>query len=233
MDKDYVILTQTAQAVLMQAPPEEAAWLIKAIIQQWRNGGEVLCNNAPSLSLPAITALGKQGELKALLLEKHERRVNAGRLGGKKKHANASTKATQEEPSVPAMVEIPLAPANAPTRTEIKPQGETPATETTPPPEAKEEASKAKPTPASRFQPPTVDEVREYIKEKGYAFDAEAFCAFYESKGWFIGRNKMKSWRAACTTWAKSERGKNFRSLKKGEYINNKTSDEMKREYGF
>jgi hypothetical protein len=231
MDKDYVILTQTAQAVLMQAPQEEAAWLIKAIIQQWRNGGEVLCNNAPAaLSLPAITALGKQAELKALLLEKHERRVNAGRLGGKKKHANASTKATQEEPSVPVVEEIPLAPTNAPTRAEIKPQGETPAP---PPPPAKEVAPKAKPTPASRFLPPTVDEVREYIKEKGYAFDAEAFCAFYESKGWFIGKNKMKSWRAACTTWAKSDRGKNFRSIKKCEYLNNKTSDEMKREYGF
>ena len=59
----------------------------------------------------------------------------------------------------------------------------------------------------SRFVPPSVDEVAEYIASKGYTFDPEAFVAFYESKGWMIGKNKMKSWKSACTTWSKKERG--------------------------
>lgn len=56
-----------------------------------------------------------------------------------------------------------------------------------------------------RFTPPSVNEVREYCSEKGYTFDPEAFVAFYESKGWKVGRNPMKSWQAACTTWEKRQ----------------------------
>ena len=56
-----------------------------------------------------------------------------------------------------------------------------------------------------RFVPPSVDEVRAYCAEKGYTFDPEAFVAFYESKGWKVGRNPMKSWQAACTTWQKRQ----------------------------
>lgn len=58
-------------------------------------------------------------------------------------------------------------------------------------------------TKRERFAPPSVEEVREYIAEKGYRFDAESFVAFYESKGWKVGREPMKSWKAACTTWDK------------------------------
>ena len=56
-----------------------------------------------------------------------------------------------------------------------------------------------------RFTPPSVDEVRAYCAERGYTFDPEAFVAFYESKGWKVGRNPMKSWQAACTTWQKRQ----------------------------
>lgn len=56
-----------------------------------------------------------------------------------------------------------------------------------------------------RFTPPTLDQVREHCSDKGYTFDPEAFYAFYESKGWKVGRNPMKSWTAACVTWQKRE----------------------------
>lgn len=52
-----------------------------------------------------------------------------------------------------------------------------------------------------RFTPPTLSEVQSYIEEKGYHIDAEAFINFYESKGWMIGKNKMKSWKGAIGTW--------------------------------
>ena len=35
--------------------------------------------------------------------------------------------------------------------------------------------------------------------------DASRFIDFYESKGWMIGKNKMKDWRAAVRTWEKGE----------------------------
>lgn len=56
-----------------------------------------------------------------------------------------------------------------------------------------------------RFCPPTLQEVQSYIQEKGYSIDAEAFIAFYESKGWMVGKNKMKDWRMAIVTWTKRD----------------------------
>ena len=52
-----------------------------------------------------------------------------------------------------------------------------------------------------KFVPPSVPEVDVYVREKGYAFDAERFVAYYESNGWKVGKNAMKDWRAACRTW--------------------------------
>lgn len=52
-----------------------------------------------------------------------------------------------------------------------------------------------------RFTAPTVEEVRQYVVEKGYHFDPEQFVSFYESKGWKVGSQSMKDWRAACVTW--------------------------------
>lgn len=59
--------------------------------------------------------------------------------------------------------------------------------------------------PQKRFVPPSVEEVREYCRKNGKNVDAEAFVAFYESKGWMVGKNKMKSWQSATTTWDKSQ----------------------------
>lgn len=57
-----------------------------------------------------------------------------------------------------------------------------------------------------RFSPPSLEEVKNYILEKNYEVDAEAFVAFYSSKDWFIGKNKMRDWRAALVTWEKRKR---------------------------
>jgi hypothetical protein len=55
------------------------------------------------------------------------------------------------------------------------------------------------------FVKPTVDEVAAYVREKGYTFDPVAFWYYYESNGWKIGRNTMKSWTSACVTWQRKE----------------------------
>lgn len=57
-----------------------------------------------------------------------------------------------------------------------------------------------------RFTPPTLEELRSYIREKGFTFDAETFIAYYDSNGWKIGRNPMKDWKAACRTWQQKEK---------------------------
>lgn len=64
-----------------------------------------------------------------------------------------------------------------------------------------------------KFTVPTVEEVRAYISEHGYSVDAERFVNFYESKGWMVGKSKMKDWQAAVRNWAKD-------SPKKSQYTN-------------
>lgn len=58
---------------------------------------------------------------------------------------------------------------------------------------------------AKRFIRPTIEEVRAYCSERGNGVSPEAFCDFYESKGWFVGKNLMKDWRAAVRTWEKRD----------------------------
>ena len=53
-----------------------------------------------------------------------------------------------------------------------------------------------------RFAPPDIDEIRAYATGKGLAINAEEFFHFYDSKGWMVGRNKMKSWKSAVAGWA-------------------------------
>ena len=62
---------------------------------------------------------------------------------------------------------------------------------------------------SERFVKPTIEEIQAHILEKGYTFDAEAFYAFYESNGWKVGKNPMKNWKMACTTWAKNRKNNN------------------------
>ena len=51
--------------------------------------------------------------------------------------------------------------------------------------------------------PPTLEEVAHYVIENKMNVDPYQFWNFYESKGWFIGKNKMKNWHSAVATWVK------------------------------
>ena len=50
---------------------------------------------------------------------------------------------------------------------------------------------------------PTVAEIKQYCLERNNGIDAEQFFDFYESKNWYVGKNKMKNWQAAIRTWEK------------------------------
>ena len=60
---------------------------------------------------------------------------------------------------------------------------------------------------AKRFVRPTPAEVEEYARTIVYpTLDGEAFCDFYESKGWVVGKSPMKSWEACVRTWRRMDR---------------------------
>jgi hypothetical protein len=54
------------------------------------------------------------------------------------------------------------------------------------------------------FAKPTVEEVKAYCTERKNNVDANKFIDFYESKGWLIGKNPMKDWKACVRTWEKT-----------------------------
>lgn len=65
----------------------------------------------------------------------------------------------------------------------------------------REKDKKKKERKRNTFIPPTVEEVSNYIKEKGYQIDPQYFCDYYESNGWMVGKNKMVSWKATVNRW--------------------------------
>lgn len=71
--------------------------------------------------------------------------------------------------------------------------------------QSKVKESKGKYIKDSRFAPPTADEVRAYCSERNNSVDAERFIDFYQSKGWKVGNQPMKDWKAAVRTWEKRD----------------------------
>ena len=55
-----------------------------------------------------------------------------------------------------------------------------------------------------RFIKPSNEEVFEYMVEKEFEFakiESQKFINFFESKGWKVGKNPMKSWKSAVANW--------------------------------
>lgn len=64
---------------------------------------------------------------------------------------------------------------------------------------------------AKRFVKPTVEQVAKYCRARGNSVNAHNFCDFYEAKGWRIGPNSMKDWKAAVRTWEQRDQHNNRR----------------------
>ena len=58
---------------------------------------------------------------------------------------------------------------------------------------------------ARAFTPPSVEEVTAYCKERGNRVDPNRFVDFYTSKGWMVGKTKMKDWKACVRNWERGE----------------------------
>lgn len=58
-----------------------------------------------------------------------------------------------------------------------------------------------------RFAPPTLEEVRDYVREAGLQMDPQRFFDYFTSNGWKVsGRAPMKDWKAAARNWAAREK---------------------------
>lgn len=57
------------------------------------------------------------------------------------------------------------------------------------------------PNARARFSPPSVSDVEAYCRERRNDVDPQRFVDFYASKGWKVGSQPMKDWKAAVRTW--------------------------------
>ena len=58
------------------------------------------------------------------------------------------------------------------------------------------------------FKNPKVSEIEDYCKERNNNIDPETFFDYYESKDWFVGKSKMKDWKAALRNWERRDKQK-------------------------
>jgi hypothetical protein len=70
----------------------------------------------------------------------------------------------------------------------------------------------------NKFIIPTFNDVLEYCMQNNLEVDPNRFINFYESKGWMVGKNKMKDWKAAVRTWVKPKQEQIIDPLV--EYVN-------------
>lgn len=65
------------------------------------------------------------------------------------------------------------------------------------------------PLSSKRFVKPTLEEVKEYCSSRKNNIDAQQFIDFYESKGWKVGNQSMKDWKACVRTWEQRNKVEN------------------------
>jgi hypothetical protein len=70
------------------------------------------------------------------------------------------------------------------------------------------------------FSKPTPDELKSYFSEKGSDHnEAKKFYYFYESKGWLVGKVKMKDWRAAASGWIARNKQPEEKKMEFGQVV--------------
>ena len=123
-----------------------------------------------------------------------EERAESGRRGGlrtqeKIREAKANqaelqtAKAGQANQAVPTPVPVP-APVPVPVPV--------------PAPGKQKNADK----PLRKFVPPTLEEVKEYCRDRGSSVDAQTFCDYYAAAGWKDGSGKaVRNWKQKLIAW--------------------------------
>ncbi len=79
--------------------------------------------------------------------------------------------------------------------------------------------------------PPLLEDVKLYCEERNNGVDYNRWFNFYESKGWLIGKNKMKDWKASVRTWEQKSNDPNWLNKEiKAEQLNDEEELELKKE---
>jgi hypothetical protein len=67
----------------------------------------------------------------------------------------------------------------------------------------------------TKFTKPTLKQIQSYCNERSNNVDPQQFLDFYDMKNWYVGKNKMRDWKAAIRLWER-----NVSNQKQSEFIN-------------
>ena len=84
----------------------------------------------------------------------------------------------------------------------------------------------------TKFTPPTLEEVRDYCQERRNGIDPGSFIDFYQSKGWKVGNQSMKDWKACIRTWENKRKKENEKGYISGHYDFDKLEKEAREAAG-
>ena len=57
----------------------------------------------------------------------------------------------------------------------------------------------------NKFVIPTVEDVQAFCDERGNNIDAQHFVDYYSARGWMLGKNHIKDWKACVRTWERND----------------------------
>ena len=182
MERDSMVFYRSFYEAIVELPDVELAQAFRAIAEYGLNGIETECSGTARVALMmAKPQIDKNNQR----YENGKKGAEYGKLGGRKPQANPKETPTepQANPKLTPNVNVNV----------------------------NDNVIKKKDTKVSKekahFVPPTLENVIGYCREKGFeGFDAQRFIDFYECKGWMVGKNKMKDWKAAVRNWERTER---------------------------
>jgi hypothetical protein len=193
-DKKSFILHIDSLDVLDDLSDQQTGQLFKAI-RDYQNGNEVKLDGL----MNAVFKTFKNQFLRDA--NKYDSVVTRNRLNGSK---GGRPKITQPNPNNPVGLSVtqtkPTEPKKADSDSDSGSDNDSKKDNVN----DKEKESKGK---TARFVPPTKSEIWSYMtqekgKDRSFALkESEKMFNFYESKGWLVGKAKMKNWKAAASNW--------------------------------
>lgn len=200
--RDSVVFYRSFYEAIRELPPEQFKACVTAILNYGLDGNTPTTNGIEK----TVFALVKPQ------IDANNKRYENGAKGGRPSTLKNQS-ITEEKPNQNQDITKPK-PSDNQTITKTKPNNNQSITKPEPNVNVNDNVNiKKKDTnvskeKASRFCPPTTQEVSDYCQEKGYNVDCERFIDYYTSNGWMVGKNKMKDWKACVRNWSRTDSGK-------------------------
>ena len=191
MNLESIVIHTDIKEKLQWLTDEEAGRLFKAIVA-YAESGTILSPDADKALGLVFLFVKDQIDRD---YEKYQARVKANRENGSKGGRPHKSKEPNKPTETDGLSEKP----NKTDGLFTEPTETLPNPIPNPKPKSIPNDSEGK---AKRFTKPTLQEIEDCIREKGYNVDAGAFFDYYEANGWKqAGGNPIQKWKAALSTW--------------------------------